>query len=191
MTSNIIFSTINGQFPEAGKDNNSQGFRDNFTIIKDALSTAYGEITTLQQNTAKTNTDNDFNGVIIANAEIRRLYNSVSNEGTYAGAVTIDTRDADYFYANVSGNTTITLSQWPEDGLARTIRLQLKTTSDTVDYDLWFVTSQLTATFYEVGPTWKPFKMGLSLSTWHIFEISTIDGGDTMFVKYIGAFNDV
>jgi hypothetical protein len=189
--SNIVFNTINAGFPEAGKDNNSQGFRDNFSIIKDALGAARTEIGLLENNTAKTNGDNDFNGVIIANAEVRRLYNSVSNEGTLIGSVTIDTRDADYFYGNVSGNTTITLSQWPEDGLARTIRVQLKTTSDTVDYDLWFVTSQLSATFYEIGPTWKPFKIGISLSTWHIFEISTIDGGDTMFVKYVGAFNDV
>lgn len=189
--SNIIFDTINGQFPEAGKDNNSQGFRDNFTIIKDALNTAKTEIGILENNTAKTNDDNDFNGVIIANAEVRRLYNSVSNEGTLAGSVTLDTRDADYFYANISANTTITFSQWPADGLARTIRFQCKTTSDTNNFDLWFVTSQLQSTYYEIGPTWKPFKMGLSLTTWHIFEISTIDGGDTMFVKYIGAFNNV
>jgi hypothetical protein len=189
--SNIVFSTINAGFPEAGKDNNSQGFRDNFNIIKNALNTAKTEIGILENNTAKTNDDNDFNGVLIANAEIRRLYNSVSNEGTISGAVTIDTRDADYYYANISGNTTITLSQWPDDGLARTIRVQLKTTSDTTDFDLWFVTSQLSATFYEIGPTWKPYKMGTSLSTWHIFEISTIDGGDTMFVKLIGRFNDV
>ena len=45
MTSAINYSTINTQYPVAGVDNNSQGFRDNFAAIQAGLATAYTEIT--------------------------------------------------------------------------------------------------------------------------------------------------
>ena len=60
MASNIVSDTIEGAYPVAGVDNDTQGFRDNFTIIKSGLSTAAGEITTLQNSTAKLNAGNDF-----------------------------------------------------------------------------------------------------------------------------------
>ena len=34
MASSIIASTIDDTYPVAGQDNDSQGFRDNFNIIK-------------------------------------------------------------------------------------------------------------------------------------------------------------
>ena len=34
MASNIVPGNVNGTFPTAGQDNSSQGFRDNFTAIK-------------------------------------------------------------------------------------------------------------------------------------------------------------
>jgi hypothetical protein len=37
MTSQINTSQIDETYPKAGQDNNSQGFRDNFTYIKDSL----------------------------------------------------------------------------------------------------------------------------------------------------------
>jgi hypothetical protein len=45
--SNIISETIDGTYPVAGVDNDTQGFRDNFTIIKTGLATAQSEITSL------------------------------------------------------------------------------------------------------------------------------------------------
>ena len=37
MTSSIVHSTLDGNYPVAGVDNDTQGFRDNFTIIKTGL----------------------------------------------------------------------------------------------------------------------------------------------------------
>lgn len=48
MTSSINPSNISGTYPIAGQDNDSQGFRDNFTNIKNNLTVAQLEITTLQ-----------------------------------------------------------------------------------------------------------------------------------------------
>ena len=60
MASNIVPDTIDDTYPVAGQDNNSQGFRDNFNIIKTNFTSAKSEIETLQDNTAKTNADNVF-----------------------------------------------------------------------------------------------------------------------------------
>ena len=53
MASEIISNTIDANFPVAGQDNDSQGFRDNFNIIKTALSVANTEITDLQSGAAR------------------------------------------------------------------------------------------------------------------------------------------
>ena len=48
MTSAINPNNIDGQYPVAGQDNNSQGFRDNFTNTKTNFQYAKDEITQLQ-----------------------------------------------------------------------------------------------------------------------------------------------
>ena len=49
MTSQIVSATIDENYPIAGQDNDSQGFRDNFSIIKTGLATAASEPTTLME----------------------------------------------------------------------------------------------------------------------------------------------
>ena len=52
MSSNINPNTINITYPIAGQDNDTQGFRDNFSSIKNNFSVAQTEITALQSNSA-------------------------------------------------------------------------------------------------------------------------------------------
>jgi len=54
MTSTItnLINTIDVQFPVAGQNNDSQGFRDNFNIIQSALLSTESEIETLQTDVA-------------------------------------------------------------------------------------------------------------------------------------------
>src|SRR6056300_243237 len=61
MASNINYTNIDENYPVAGQDNDSQGFRDNFQNIETALNTASTEITTLQNDTPSLTGDNDFN----------------------------------------------------------------------------------------------------------------------------------
>ena len=62
MASNIISDTIDSAYPIAGVDNDTQGFRDNFTVIKTGLATAKSEITSLQSTTAKLNASKELGG---------------------------------------------------------------------------------------------------------------------------------
>ena len=80
MASNIIFNTIDEAYPVAGVDNNTQGFRDNFSVIKTGLQTANAEIDALQTNaivkgplTSGGAVDNDFAGVKISDAVLNQV----------------------------------------------------------------------------------------------------------------------
>jgi hypothetical protein len=71
MASEIISTTIDENFPVAGQDNDSQGFRDNFNIVKTALGIAGEEITELQAESVSKTTDNDFDNNSIVQANFR------------------------------------------------------------------------------------------------------------------------
>ena len=62
MASNIDNTSIDATYPIAGQDNDSQGFRNNFSTIKNNFTAAKSEIEALQTNTAKLNETNDFLG---------------------------------------------------------------------------------------------------------------------------------
>lgn len=189
--STIVYDTIDATYPVAGQDNNSQGFRDNFALIKNALNVAKTEIGNLENNTAKLNDDNDFNGVILANAEIRRLSSTATvMSGVQNGAFgywEIDTRDADYFYCTVTGNVTLRISNWPVDNLARNIKIRI----DTDGNDTWNVTFASSSNSYVLktfGFTKPTFALPNDTTQTHLFDITSIDGGDTLLINYIGPF---
>ena len=52
MASNIVPGNVDGTFPTAGQDNSSQGFRDNFTAIKNNFTEAKTDIESIQTNKA-------------------------------------------------------------------------------------------------------------------------------------------
>ena len=62
MASNINDTGVNSNYPVAGQDNDSQGFRDNFTVISSNFVAAKAEIEALQTNSAVKNADNNFLG---------------------------------------------------------------------------------------------------------------------------------
>ena len=113
MASNIVPDTIDDTYPVAGQDNNSQGFRDNFNIIKTNFTAAKSEIETLQNNTAKTNADN----VFFENTLSR--YTKLQETTTHVGPTNVSSPtplsfDAGHFYTIVASNdVTLTLEDWP------------------------------------------------------------------------------
>jgi hypothetical protein len=56
MASNINPNTINITYPIAGQDNDTQGFRDNFSNIKNNFAVALTEISALQANSVVAST---------------------------------------------------------------------------------------------------------------------------------------
>ena len=119
MPSNIISETIDGAYPVAGIDNDTQGFRDNFTIIKTGLTTATSEITALQANTAKLDESNDFNGSDISDANFSLNTEKYHNIGTVITGQNISVLNGPYQSMTINlseGTSTINfaLADWPD-----------------------------------------------------------------------------
>lgn len=128
MTSSINTDNIDPEFPVAGQDNNSQGFRDNFLYIKEGLESAASDITDLQLNTPRLDDDNDFNGNIISNAVTSSVYGLVytASEGDPAGEADINIPNGplQFLYAN-SNDLTVTFRSWPAINRYASVRVHL------------------------------------------------------------------
>ena len=135
MTSAIVSSTIDADYPVSGQDNDSQGFRDNFSVIKDGLAIANAEITVLQNTSAKLNVDNDFGGNVIDNATTNRLYGSVYST-TSTATTNVSLANGEYQRIQVVGNHTVAFTDWPETDKFAKIRLELKSngTAQTITF---------------------------------------------------------
>ena len=103
MASNINSDAIDKDYPVAGQDNDSQGFRDNFNTIKTSLATAKTEITALQDDTAKTNTPNDFDGNIIREANMQANTEVTYPTGNLTGSTNIDFNNGHYQIVTPTG----------------------------------------------------------------------------------------
>ena len=89
MTSAITVNGINTNYPVAGQDNDSAGFRSNFSSISQNLTTASSEISALQVNTVLTadlvtNTavSNNLNGSSVYNGAFKNFNGIATNWGT-------------------------------------------------------------------------------------------------------------
>jgi len=94
MASNINPQNIDGAYPVAGQDNDSQGFRDNFTNTRTNFSFAAAEITDLQNKAVLkaaldgTVLNNDMGGSILSNAQLQDMSETRVALGTVSGAQT-------------------------------------------------------------------------------------------------------
>ena len=117
--SDINYLSINENFPVAGQDNDTQVFRDNFDTIKQSLRIAGEEVTDLQDNTARTDLDNDFNSKLIQNAVLQNVRDSKSDLGSIQTSVhDIDYLNGNYQIIRFAGeltNFTVTFSNFPDD----------------------------------------------------------------------------
>lgn len=128
----INTSGLNTQYPVAGVNQSSQGFRDNFNNIKQNLDTASTEITDLQNKAILksalngANLDNNMNGTIIRNAQTQGFRGTGVNLGTnVSGTVTIDTNVADVYFGTITGNVSLTFTKWAPAGTEARVRVIL------------------------------------------------------------------
>ena len=132
MTSTINTNGIDGNYPVPGQNNNSQGFRNNFTATKDNLNTAATEITDLQNNAVLKGAlsgiplDNNMANTLISNAAIRTFRNTTYNLGNnVSGTVIVDCTLGDVQFATITGNTTFQFAGWAPTATKHTITLDL------------------------------------------------------------------
>jgi hypothetical protein len=114
MASAISVTNIDATYPVAGQDNDSQGFRDNFSQIKTQLTTAGTEITSLQSNKASTNATTSFNGHDVGQANLIDWSQKVKALGAVTSAA-IDLNNGNVVTLTTAGNTTFSFSNFPKE----------------------------------------------------------------------------
>lgn len=113
--SSINPNNINGQYPVAGQDNDSQGFRDNFTNIKNNLNFAKLEIEELQSKALLTTPlsgvplNNDLQNTPLAGAQLLRTTEKINPIGPSGTDVNVDWSTGPFQYFELTGNAAVTL----------------------------------------------------------------------------------
>jgi hypothetical protein len=133
--SNINPNNINGAYPVAGVDNDSQGFRDNFTNILNNFAYAASEITDLQNKvivkSALTGTtlNNNMAGTLISSAQIQDFRETEYDNGIVSTNVTLDHTRGHYQKVQTNGTITLSFANFPAAGTVGRIRLKITVTS--------------------------------------------------------------
>jgi hypothetical protein len=124
---------INVNFPVAGEDNDSQGFRSNFSRIQNAFLSASKEITELQIGSVNLNAQNDFSNNVIKRAAVQGGSEVVNDAGTFDGTtatITVNYAEGSYQQFSVDPAAYVfTVNNWPPSGKLGTIRLEITPTS--------------------------------------------------------------
>lgn len=130
--STINTNSIDVNYPVPGKNNNSQGFRDNFASIKTNLDTASSEISDVQNKAvvkaalANTVIDNDMANTLISNASTRSFRATTYNLGNaISGTVLVDVSKGDVQYGTIVGDVTFQFGSWAPTGTQSNVQLQL------------------------------------------------------------------
>ncbi len=115
---------ININYPEVGKDNDTQGFRNNFANIQNAFLVAADEISNLQTNGVNLTQDNNFNFNTIQNAVLKNIsetaapisyintntsYNTVDYSGGVFHVFTVT-------YVGTNTYHSFNMINWPSSG---------------------------------------------------------------------------
>ena len=184
MTSSINPNNIDGAYPVAGQDNNSQGFRDNFTNTKTNFGYAETEINDLQNKVVLkaaltgTTLNNDMLGSPLLNAQIQDFSATRVALGTVSGSVGINYAAGHYQTVTTSGSITLAFTNFPAAGYAGLVRVQV-----TVASTAHTMTLPAAVTLGTVGIEGISGQIITFASTGTFeFEFVTNDGGSTVTI---------
>ena len=207
MASNINDTGVNKNYPVAGQDNDSQGFRDNFTIIGDNFVAAKAEITALQGTTAQGVTytadnggSNNFLGTTIVNANTKNI-----TETAYVTGATINTSqnvnldNGAIQEFTLGADITLTFANWSSATTkAGKVRLHVKSdqaAGSATNRTVTFASNAGGGTFkrhsgWPTGDTTAVIGApGVGEATkYYVFEFISYDSGATVWAEYLGIY---
>lgn len=134
MTSQIDYQSIDKTYPVAGRDNDSQGFRDNFDVIQRNFQRAKEEIEDLQSksllkaplagDTVTGTFTNDLGSSIISNGS-HKNFHGTSYAAEAGGSRNISLLDGSLQSYTVQADTTFTFIDWPDSGNYAHVKVHL------------------------------------------------------------------
>ena len=194
MASNINTTDIDAEYPVAGQDNDSQGFRDNFSTIKDNFVAAKSEIETLQNETAKVNEDNDFSGSVLKNAGLENVWEETSQlGGTASDTLVLNFGDGGFHSFATDRNVAIQFDGWPEAGKYAKLRISarvavaVENAGETRTVTFGGAIVKYSEGFFNESDVFVPLTVG-SAANPKVVDVWTTDGGTTVHVEYVGEF---
>ena len=189
-------NSINGGFPVFGQDNSTQGFRDNFTNIKNNFVAAKAELEDIQGKVlVKTAllggvVDNDMDGVTITNAQLKAYTQTFLNLGQQFSDVTLNFEDGNFQYMETGNDITLVIENWPSDTTTAVAYATLR---------LWFQVSATSGTPHTItfpanvninSASIKGMDDETKTVTFpeggnYIFDLSTHNGGTNIFISEV------
>ena len=191
MTSQINPNNIDGTYPVAGQDNDSQGFRDNFTNIRNNFTFTKAELEDLQNKVVlksallNTTLSNDFVGNAIVNPTLTSYREFYTDIGAPGSSATVNFTNGNF--QKITMSTSLTLS----------FSFPINTNEQYASIKLWVVNtdSSRTLTLPSSVTLNGPLSIGgaagspvtitftadeIANNTNYLFDFYTINGGTTI-----------
>lgn len=192
MASNINPNNIDTAYPVAGQDNDSQGFRDNFTNIKTNFEFAEQEIDDLQakvivkQALTGTTLTNDMGGNPILNAKLDGARTTRINLGnasaqTVAGTVNINYSAGGFHTFTLDTNATLNFVNFPSAGNGSFVRVIVTVSSTSYTLTLPAAVSVGVSNIQGINTATNVITFN-TLGTF-AFEFTTSNGGTTVAIQ--------
>jgi len=189
MASNINPNNIDGTYPIAGQDNNSQGFRDNFTNTKLNFTYAAQEINNLQSagvfKTALSGTtlDNNMADNLIYAATIQDFAATRVALGTVSGTCTVNYAAGHYQTVTISSSITVAFSNFPASGNQGWVILRVTATAgDTMTLPAAVGTGNSAASVLGIQGIASNVITFKESGTYE-FQFHTDDGGSSIYIS--------
>ena len=183
MASKIVPGNIDGTYPVAGQDNSSQGFRDNFSAIKNNFTEALSEINDLDTNKASLNGSNDFSGNTITDAELLDNSETVFAHGTDGGAITLDHEKG--HYQTITTNASVTLSFLNLPATGKLGRIILDITYASTAHTITIPTGVVVSGNVDGGDG-SSDTITIPTSGRYLYEFMSPDAGTTILMHQLG-----
>lgn len=196
MTSQINPNNIDGAYPVAGQDNNSQGFRDNFTNTKVNFQYAADEIDDLQSKgifkSALTGTvlDNNMDNNTIYAVNLNDTSTTRTQITATSGSIAVDRSTGQYQTITTTGSISLSFTGWAAAGYYSSVTLRI-----TINNPSYTVTLPAGVSVNAVGiQGYASNVITFAATGVYEFEFGSSDGGTTITVteanKKIQPFNN-
>lgn len=164
-TTTNYLSKIKQNFPVRGQDNDSQGFRDNFHNIHEAIKYVNDQVDVLDKVSVKTDQTSTFYGNTIENANFKNCSTEVwQNSTTELNDIIVDYHLGSYQVLSVSaGSHNIDIKNWPGAGKSGNIKLSITPASDSPTYIAF------PDTYVVLGPETNPYMLTSGMA--NVFEV--------------------
>ena len=192
MTSQVNPNNVDGTYPVAGQDNDSQGFRNNFTNIRNNLTYAKAEIEDLQNKavlkSALTNStlSNDLAGNAIVNGALTSWRETYNNVGSVSGTTTINLANGNHQRITLGGATTLAFT-FPSNSSGQQAKIALWVNVSNAAHTLTLPAAVSLGdkdTIAGISGSVITFNADeLANSNDYLLEFSTVDAGTTIQIR--------